>query len=343
MTIQTAAVRIVEVGPRDGLQNIRDKIPTATKLELIQRLQECGLRTIELTSIVSPRAVPQLSDCRDVLGSDRVQQSIANPSLRLPVLVPNIKGLNIAIQHGVREIAVFISATEGFSKANINCSVEEGIARAKEVTSLALNSNMVVRGYVSCIFEDPYDGPTSPKSVLHCVKSLLDAGCYEVSLGDTLGVGSPSNVRSLLTYLTANGIPLANLAGHFHDTYGQAAANVCEAYRAGIRVFDSSVGGLGGCPFAPGAKGNVASESLVSMFHDAGIETGVDLPKLMQTGEWILKQLNKPTSGRVGTAVPVNQIADVKSKTSTFGACWSLNSETDGFHFHGSPLNLRSF
>ena len=146
MTIQTAAVRIVEVGPRDGLQNIRDKIPTATKLELIQRLEECGLRTIELTSIVSPRAVPQLSDCRDVLGNDRVQQSITNPSLRLPVLVPNIKGLNIAIQHGVREIAVFISATEGFSKANINCSVEEGIARAKEVTSLALKSNIVVRG-----------------------------------------------------------------------------------------------------------------------------------------------------------------------------------------------------
>lgn len=146
MTIQTAAVRIVEVGPRDGLQNIRDQIPTATKLELIQRLEECGLCTIELTSIVSPRAVPQLSDCRDVLGNDRVQQSITNPGLRLPVLVPNIKGLNIAIQYGVREIAVFISATEGFSKANINCSVEEGIARAKEVTSLALKSNIVVRG-----------------------------------------------------------------------------------------------------------------------------------------------------------------------------------------------------
>ncbi|KAJ5761120.1 hypothetical protein N7520_008276 [Penicillium odoratum] len=336
MTIQTPAVRIVEVGPRDGLQNIQERIPTATKLELIRRLRECGLTTIELTSVVSPRAVPQLSDCRDILSDEDVQEAMSDPSLRFPVLVPNLKGLEIAIQQGVKEIAVFISASDGFSKANINCSVEVAIERAKEVISLAMEANIVVRGYVSCIFEDPYDGPTSPESTLHCVKSLLDAGCYEVSLGDTTGVGSPWKVRGLIKYLKQHCIPLTKLAGHFHDTYGQAAANVWEAYKAGIRVFDSSVSGLGGCPFAPGAKGNVATEELVLMFNAAGIETGVELSKLVETGEWILRQLNRD-SERIGTVHPRNE--DLK-KTSR--SVFSTFSHANRSRLYRSGLNLKS-
>ncbi|KAJ5925535.1 hypothetical protein N7454_008174 [Penicillium verhagenii] len=340
MTIQnqSPAVRIVEVGPRDGLQNIQDQVPTSTKLELIQRLQECEMKTIELTSVVSPKAVPQLSDCRSILGNERVQEEMKNPSLRFPVLVPNMKGLEIAIQYGVKEIAVFISATEGFSKANINCSVEEGLARAKKVTSLALKSNIAVRGYVSCIFQDPYHGPTSPSSVLHCVKTLLDAGCYEVSIADTLGVGSQSDVRSLITHLTKNNIPLSKLAGHFHNTYGQASANVWEAYKAGIRVFDSSVGGLGGCPFAPGAAGNVASEDLVHMFHNAGVNTGVNLAKLEQTGEWILQQLGKSQPSAANLAKKSGEVKNVASKS---GCPRTVGSKTDRTELSGSGLSFK--
>ncbi|KAF7716823.1 Uncharacterized protein PECH_008199 [Penicillium ucsense] len=311
MTVPPAQVRIVEVGPRDGLQNIPDKISTSTKIELIRRLHETGLTAIELTSVVSPRAVPQLSDCRDLLGHSFVQDLLSSPRqqspeaglMRWPVLVPNVKGLEIAVQNGVREVAVFISATEGFSRANIKCSVEEGIARAREVTRLATKAGLAVRGYVSCIFEDPYNGPTPHHAVLHCVKSLLDAGCHEVSLGDTLGVGSPANVHSLLEYLTGHDIPITRLAGHFHDTYGQAVANVWEAYRYGVRVFDSSVAGLGGCPYAPGAKGNVATEDVVYMFQNAGISTGVDLTKLAETGEWVANELGQINSSRVGRAL----------------------------------------
>ncbi|CAI7631287.1 unnamed protein product [Penicillium palitans] len=300
MTVQNLpTVRIVEVGPRDGLQNIRDYIPTSTKLELIRRLKETGMGTIELTSIVSPRIIPQLADSRDVLGDEGIRR-MGGKDLRFPVLVPTVRALDIAVQYGVREIAVFISATEGFSKANINCSVEQGIERARNIASLALKSNIAVRGYVSCLFLDPYDGPTQPASVLRCVKELLDAGCYEVSLGDTLGVASPSNVRSLISFLFDNDIPREKLAGHFHDTYGQAAANVWEAYNCGLRVFDSSIAGLGGCPFAPGAKGNVATEDLVYMFHNAGINTGVDLSKLVDTGVWISEHLTKTTGSRAG-------------------------------------------
>ncbi|OGE51420.1 hypothetical protein PENARI_c013G08438 [Penicillium arizonense] len=350
MTLQSTppTVRIVEVGPRDGLQNIREPISTPIKLELIRRLEETGLDTIELTSVVSPKAIPQLADCREVLGSPQVKHLVSKSHLRLPVLVPNVKGLNIAIQHGVKEIAVFISATEGFSKANINCTVEQAIERARHVASLALKSNLSVRGYVSCIFADPYDGPTSPASVLHCVRKLLDAGCYEVSLGDTLGIGSPANVRSLIKYLVREGIALDKIAGHFHDTYGQAVANVWEAYNCGLRVFDSSVAGLGGCPFAPGASGNVASEDLVYMFHNAGISTGVDLPKLVETGIWISETISKPHSSRVGTAL------SIKSKAATSAAAsmikksskdaplqWNMFSETEGLQLFRSGVNLK--
>ncbi|KAF9889611.1 hypothetical protein FE257_007119 [Aspergillus nanangensis] len=336
------AVRIVEVGPRDGLQNISQRIPTATKLELIRRLQDTGLQTIELTSVVSPRAIPQLADCRQLLQATATQQALQKPALRLPVLVPNVKGFEIAQNHGVKEIAVFISATEGFSKANINCTVDEGIGRAKVVASRAANANIAVRGYVSCIFADPYDGPTPPSAVLRCVQELLQMGCYEVSLGDTLGVGSPSNVRRLIQYLTENGIPLQRLAGHFHDTYGGAVANVWEAYQCGIRVFDSSVAGLGGCPFAPGARGNVASEDIVYMFQNAGIETGVDLLKLVATGSWISHQLSMANSSRAGTALAVkNKItATPDAKPSTNGS-WTLAKQTEGLELYRSGVNLK--
>ncbi|GAB1213875.1 hypothetical protein ATERTT37_003028 [Aspergillus terreus] len=272
------AVRIVEVGPRDGLQNIKDPVATSVKLELIRRLRESGLSTIELTSIVSPRAVPQLADCREVLRDQTIKQLQQHDGLRFPVLVPNPKGLDIALEYGVKEVAVFVSATEGFSKANINCSVDEGIERASRVAEKAIRNGV------------------APSAVLRCVKALLSMGCYEVSLGDTTGVGRPETVRELLTYLVDNSIPVERLAGHFHDTYGHAAANAWEAYTCGIRVFDSSVAGLGGCPFAPGSKGNVATEDLVFMFHNAGVDTGVNLLKLMETGIWISRILGAKRS-----------------------------------------------
>ncbi|CEJ56599.1 Putative Isopropylmalate/homocitrate/citramalate synthases [Penicillium brasilianum] len=350
MTIETPQVRIVEVGPRDGLQNIRAKVPTSTKLDLIHRLRDTGLRTIELTSVVSPRAIPQLADCREILGHASVKSLLQNnqAGLRFPVLVPNVKGLDIAVQHRVKEVAVFISATEGFSKANINCSVEQGIARATGVAGLATKAGVTVRGYVSCIFADPYDGPTPKAAVLHCVKSLLDAGCYEISLGDTLGVGSPSDVSALLKYLASHGIPFTKLAGHFHDTYGQAVANVWEAYTCGLRVFDSSVGGLGGCPFAPGAKGNVATEDLVYMFHSAGINTDVDLAKLVETGEWISQQLSLSNSSRAGKALSIKtrpQISAPKPSVSdpeqTTPLTWTLVSSPEGLLIHRNGPTLK--
>ncbi|KKK21619.1 hypothetical protein P175DRAFT_0434914 [Aspergillus ochraceoroseus IBT 24754] len=285
------SIRIVEVSPRDGLQNIPSAIPTAEKIDLIRRLAQCGLTSIELTSVVSPRAVPQLADCREILDHETVRRlaAAADTTMRLPVLVPNAKGLEIALQHGAQEVAVFVSATEGFSRANTNCSVREGIERARCIARKAGGVGVCVRGYISCIFTDPFSSAatTPPSAVLHCTKELLSMGCYEISLGDTLGTATPGQVRSLLAYLSLHGIPMARLAGHFHDTYGRGLANVWEAYRCGIRVFDSSVAGLGGCPFAPGAAGNVATEDVVEMFCREGIETGVDWGRLLETRAWV--------------------------------------------------------
>ncbi|GFF36930.1 hydroxymethylglutaryl-CoA lyase, mitochondrial [Aspergillus lentulus] len=347
MTI-TKAVRIVEVGPRDGLQNIKEPVPTSVKLELIQRLRATGLRTIELTSVVSPKAIPQLADCRDVLGNESIRQLQGQSGLRLPVLVPNLKGLDIAIEHGVKEVAVFVSATEGFSKANINCTVQQGIERAKAVARKAIECGITVRGYVSCIFSDPFDGPTEPSAVLHFVQELLDMGCYEVSLGDTLGVGSPDKVRSLLHYLADHRIPLDKMAGHFHDTYGQAVANVWEAYNCGVRVFDSSVGGLGGCPYAPGAKGNVATEDLVYMFESAGIDTGVDLLKLVETGVWISQRLSKTNASRAGTALAAKHGLVSSKRSSSLSRTankkhisWTMVKDPNGSLAYRSGVNVK--
>ncbi|KAL4961267.1 hydroxymethylglutaryl-CoA lyase [Aspergillus stella-maris] len=284
-SIPRDCVRIVEVSPRDGLQNIPEHIPTATKLALIQRLSRTGLTTIEITSIVSPRAVPQLSDCRELLSHENQE----NP-LHLPVLIPNLKGLTIATSLGVRSISVFISATEPFSQNNTKCTVSEGLTRARDVTIQAKEMGMSVRGYISCIFTDPISNtPTDPEDVLRCTRELLEMGVDEVALSDTTGTGTPSLVHSLITYLTIspNTIPLNKLAVHFHDSYSRGLSNVWAAYEAGIRVFDGSVAGLGGCPFAPGARGNVASEEVVGMFEGRGVRTGVDLDMLEGVAGWV--------------------------------------------------------
>ena len=346
-TASASAVRIVEVGPRDGLQNIKTTVPTATKLELISRLRQTGLRTIEITAVVSPKAIPQLADCRQLLADNGIQAFLSDESSRVPVLIPNLKGLEIALEHGVREVAVFVSASEGFSKANINASVADGLARARQVAEKAIVAGIAVRGYVSCIFSDPYDGPTPQASVLRVVRNLLDMGCYEVSLGDTLGVGSANDVKSLLEYLQQHGISLSQLAGHFHDTYGQAVSNVWQAYQCGVRVFDSSVGGLGGCPFAPGAKGNAATEDLVYLFEQAKLDTGVDLPKLVEVGNWISAQLKKPNESRAGVALAAKK-ALVQSKspmqvneTISSELPWSMLSETENIKTYRSGVNLK--
>ena len=343
-----ASVRIVEVGPRDGLQNVKAKIPTTTKLALIHKLRAAGMQNIEITSVVSPRAVPQLADCKDVLADSRIQGLMTDSTLRTPVLIPNLKGLDIAIRHNVKEVAVFVSAAEGFSQANIRCSVQEGLDRAREVAEKARSHGIAVRGYISCVFACPFDGPTSPAAVHDCTKQLLEMGCYEVSLGDTIGVGVPTDTHTLFRYLIDAGIPSSSLAGHFHDTYGQAIANVWAAYETGIRTFDSSVGGLGGCPYAPGAKGNVATEDLVYSLHQAGIDTGVDLPKLCNIGDWITRELSIPNSSRAGAALvskqkpatPTQSVATSSSPTVP-KLDWKPQPAAEGLQMYRNGTNLK--
>ena len=295
-----AQVKIVEVGPRDGLQNISNRVPTAIKVELIERLIDSGLRCVEATSFVSPKWVPQLADGAEVMS--KVIPLAAQKQVDLPVLAPNAKGLQNAIKAGASEVVVFASATEAFSKKNQNSTVDEALTRAEEVAKEARKHNIAVRGVISCIFSDPYSGPTDPQSVLRVVQRLLDMGCYEVGLGDTLGVGTPHATRRLLDVLFQD-VPADKLAGHFHDTYGQAVANVMAAYDMGIRTFDSSVAGLGGCPYAKGAKGNLATEDIVYTLESSGISTGVDLVKLASTGHWISEKLKMPNSSRAGAAL----------------------------------------
>ena len=299
---EMASVRIVEVGPRDGLQNIDAILPAALKIELIKRLSRTGLQVIEATSFVSPKWVPQLADGHEVISA--INTSIeTNKDVKYPVLVPNLKGLEAAIRAGAKDVGVFVSATEAFSQKNQNCSVAESLRRAAEVTERALEQGISVRAYASCIFADPYDGPTDPAKVLDVTRALLDMGCFEVSLGDTVGVGTPAQVKVLLDVLLKGGVPLSRLAGHFHDTFGQAVANAVTAYEMGIRVFDSSVSGLGGCPFSPGAKGNLASEDIIYTFEKMGISTGVDLDKIVEVGDWISKKIGRQNESRAGAAM----------------------------------------
>ncbi|CAK7230056.1 hypothetical protein SBRCBS47491_007457 [Sporothrix bragantina] len=289
------------LGPRDGLQNIKQKIPTDTKIELIRRLADTGLQTVEATSFVSPEWVPQLADGAAVMASV-LPLSTAQRPLGLPVLAPNLKGLENAHKAGAKEIVVFASITEPFSKANQNCTVSEALEELEKVTRKATELGIRVRAATSCIFSDPFAGPTPPEAVLPVVQRMLNVGCYEVALGDTLGVGTPMDVQRLLEVLLPH-IPASKLAGHFHDTYGQGIGNVVKSYEMGLRTFDSSVAGLGGCPYAPGARGNISTEDIVYTLEKGGIRTGVDLDKLIEVGQWVSKEIGIPYGSRVGAAL----------------------------------------
>lgn len=290
-------VRIVEVGPRDGLQNEKQNVPTAIKLELIERLDAAGLRDIEVTSFVSPTWVPQMADQAEVMRGLRRRSDV-----NYPVLTPNMKGFEAAVAEGATEVAVFAAASEGFSRKNINCSIDESIDRFVPVLDAAQRQGVKVRGYVSCVVACPYDGVIAPQNVAHVAARLYELGCYEVSLGDTTGAGTPGSVLAMLDAVAAK-VPVARLAGHYHDTYGMAIANVHASYAFGLRVFDSSVAGLGGCPYAKGATGNVATEDVVHLLHGLGARTGIDLDALVDCGAWISAQLGRDNGSRVGRAV----------------------------------------
>jgi len=291
------SVRIVEVGPRDGLQNENVNVSTETKLELIDRLAQAGLVEIEATSFVSPKWVPQMAD------HDAVMRGLQRrPGRKYPALVPNLRGYQAAIAAGAREVAVFASASEAFSRKNINCSIDESFARFAPVFEAAKADGVSVRGYVSCVVGCPYEGFVPPERAADVAARLYRNGCFEISLGDTIGVGTPATVLRLLD-VVAEHVPLEKIAGHFHDTYGMGAANVYASYQAGVRIFDSSVGGLGGCPYAKGATGNVATEDVVYLMHGLGVETGVDLPVLVDTAEWISAKLGRAVQSRVGRAM----------------------------------------
>lgn len=289
-----ASVRIVEVGPRDGLQNEPAIVPSADKIELIERLATAGLPAIETTSFVSPRWIPQLADAAEVF-----QGISRRPGVAYPVLVPNLKGLERAAAAGVEEIAVFTAASETFNKKNINASVAESLERIRELAGPARDRGIRIRGYISCVLGCPYEGAVSEASVVEIAQALFEFGCYEVSLGDTIGVGTPVAARRLL-WAVAGECGIERLAVHFHDTRGQALANIFACLEAGVNVVDASVAGLGGCPYAQGASGNVATEDLVYMLHGLGIETGIDLPALVAAGHFICTQLGREPGSRLG-------------------------------------------
>ncbi|XP_061699083.1 hydroxymethylglutaryl-CoA lyase, mitochondrial isoform X1 [Syngnathoides biaculeatus] len=324
-------VKIVEVGPRDGLQNEKSIVPTETKIHLIDMLSESGLSVVEATSFVSPKWVPQMADQVEVMKG-----ICRKPGVSYPVLTPNLKGFQAAVKAGASEVAIFGAASELFSKKNINCSVDESLQRFDEVVKAAKEVGVPVRGYVSCVLGCPYEGKIQPEKVAHVAKRLYSMGCYEISLGDTTGVGTPGSMQEMLTAVSRE-VPLKALAVHCHDTYGQALANILVALQdgftlhtfpkdpvrhekwiaqvlrtraswvpndteMGVSVVDSSVAGLGGCPYAQGASGNVATEDVVYMLHGLGIQTGVDLTKLMDAGAFICRSLNKKTGSKVAQA-----------------------------------------
>jgi hydroxymethylglutaryl-CoA lyase len=290
-------VRIVEVGARDGLQNEKTIVPTAVKVELIDRLSDSGLATIEATSFVSPKWVPQLADAAEVYAAIKKKRGV-----RYPVLVPNLQGYERARAVGVTEIAVFAAASEAFSRKNINASIDESIERFIPVLERAKVDNVAVRGYVSTVLGCPYQGEVAVADVVRVARRLHDLGCYEVSLGDTIGVGTPAKARAMLAAV-ADQVPMSALAVHFHDTRGQALANILACLELGVAVVDASVSGAGGCPYARGATGNVASEDVVYMLHGMDISTGIDLQKLIDTGRWLSTQLSRTNNSKVGLAV----------------------------------------
>lgn len=290
-------VKLVEVGPRDGLQDEPRLVQLSIKLELIQRLVDSGLTVVEATSFVSPKWIPQLADADELLP--RLE---ARPGVSYPVLVPNLRGLERALEAGAKAIAVFTAASEAFNQRNINCSIDESIARFEPVMARAREAGLWVRGYISCVLGCPYQKDVAVSEVVRVAKRLHELGCDEISLGDTIGVGTPIKARAMLRAV-ASEVPMQRLATHFHDTYGQAMANLLACLEEGIRVIDASVGGLGGCPYAKGATGNVATEDVVYMLHGLGFSTGVDLDKLSLVGQYISDLLDRRNQSRAGSAI----------------------------------------
>ncbi|MGN6112631.1 MAG: hydroxymethylglutaryl-CoA lyase [Luteimonas sp.] len=294
-----ASVRIVEVGPRDGLQNEKAIVPTPAKVELIDRLSATGLQCIEATSFVSPKWVPQLADAAEVMAAiDR------RPGVRYPVLVPNLQGYERALAAGAKDIAVFTAASEAFNRRNTNAGIDESLERFTPVMERARADGVSVRGYVSTVLGCPYQGDVPLSDVVRVARALHGMGCFEVSLGDTIGVGTPSKARAMLRAVAAE-VPMAALAVHFHDTYGQALPNLLACLEEGVAVVDSSVSGTGGCPYARGASGNVATEDVAYMLHGMGIATGVDLPRLVETGRWLAALLGRASGSKVTQAAAV--------------------------------------
>jgi len=290
-------VTLVEVSPRDGLQNEPASIPTAVKVDFINRLSETGLKSIEVTSFVSPQKIPQLADNQKVYDGIHKKTGIS-----YPVLIPNIEGLNNALCVGATDIAVFAAASESFSKKNINCSIDESLTRIQKILEVSVPKGLRVRGYISCVLGCPYEGEIEHSKVADLAKKLLALGCYEISLGDTIGTGTPLKTAALIDELLKKSIPVNQIAMHCHDTYGQALANIYAALEKGVTVFDASVAGLGGCPYAQGATGNVATEDLLYMLNGLGIKTGVDLIKLIDAGNFISDYLKRKTNSKVALA-----------------------------------------
>ena len=289
-------VRIVEVGPRDGLQNEPREVTTDIKVQLVERLADAGLPAVEATAFVSPKWVPQMADHTEVL--ERIRRK---PGVDYPVLAPNLKGFEAARAAGATEVAIFGAASESFSRKNINCSIAESLERFRPVADAARQAGVKVRGYVSCVLGCPYEGDVPAAQVAKVAKALYDMGCYEVSLGDTIGTGTPAKTKAMIEACAAE-VPMAKLAGHYHDTYGQALANIYASLELGVRTFDASVAGLGGCPYAAGASGNVATEDVVYMLNGMGARTGVDLDKLVDIGRWICGVLGREPSSKVNKA-----------------------------------------
>lgn len=292
-----SSVRIVEVGPRDGLQNEKQAIETTTKIELIERLTDAGLRYIEAGSFVNPALIPQMASSEDVFN--KISRT---PGVTYAALTPNIKGFERALAAKANEVAIFAAASEAFSHKNINCSIDESLARFIPVMEAAKAHDIPVRGYVSCVVGCPYEGDVDPEIVRHISDQLINMGCYEISLGDTIGVGTAGSVRKLIETVTKD-IPVERLAVHCHDTYGQALTNIYAALQLGVQVIDSSVAGLGGCPFAKGATGNVATEDVVYLLHGLGIETGIDMDRLIAAGNFISAALGRNNQSRAASAI----------------------------------------
>jgi hydroxymethylglutaryl-CoA lyase len=303
MAAMPRKVRIVEVGPRDGLQNEKQEVPTQVKLELIERLADAGLLAVEATAFVSPKWIPQMADHTEVLEGIR-----RKPGVSYPVLTPNLKGFEAARAAGATEVAIFGAASESFSKKNINCSIAESLERFRPVADAARAANVKVRGYLSCVLGCPYEGEIAPEKVAEVAQALYDMGCYEISLGDTIGTGTPGKTKAMIEAV-ARRVPVGKLAGHYHDTFGQALANIYASLELGVATFDTSVAGLGGCPYAKGASGNVATEDVVYMLQGLGIETGIDLGKVVDTGQWICGVIGKQPASKAGNAIAAKRAA----------------------------------